>query len=153
MRKSIFFLIILILTVAAACKKSQDVIRDNVVPTGVGYYPVSSNTLQDVVAVPNTNLGSVALKPGYAFKTELQYFSQDAIKEVNFYTTVGTGTRTKILTVPYTSSYSNFKKLDTLLVPYTVPTGLATGTSIKLEYEILNQNTLNLIRTATIRTQ
>lgn len=135
---------------AAACKKSQDINRDYAVPTGKGSYPVSSNTLVDMST--NKNLGTVNLNGGYTFSTELQYFSQEPVKEINLYSTVGSGARTKVTTIPYAPAYSNLKKLDTLLVPYTIPTGQAAGTSIRLEYEIVNQNTLNLIRTVTVKT-
>lgn len=153
MKNYFFMLVISGILISASCKKSQDIIRDNAVPTGAGSYPVSTNTLQDVVAIPNVTLGNVPLKGGYSFKTELQYFSSDPVKEINLYTTIGSGARSKVFTVPYASAYSINKRLDTLLVPYTVPTGLAAGTSIKLDYEILNQNNLNLVRTATIKTQ
>jgi hypothetical protein len=153
MRKYFIVVIIAGIIITGACKKSQDIIKDDTSPTGVGSYPVSTNTLQDVTVNPNITLGTVALKGGYTLKAELQYFSSDPVKEVNLYTTVGTGTRTKVLTIPYASAYSTIKKLDTLLVPYSVPTGLTAGTAIKLEYEILNQNTLNLLRPVTIKTQ
>ena len=133
-----------------ACKKSQDINRDYTIPTGKGSYPVSTNALVDLST--NRNLGTVNLAGGYTFNTELQYFSQDPIKEINFYSTIGSGVRTKINTIPYASAYSNIKKLDTLLIPYTIPTGQTAGTSIKLEYEIVNQNTLNLVRTVTVKT-
>ena len=148
--KKMFFYIIVAALALTACEKSQDVNRDYAVPTGKGSYPVSTNTLVDLST--NKNLGTVNFNAGYAFNTELQYFSQDPVKEINLYSTVGSGARTKITTLPYAPAYSNIKKLDTLLVPYTVPAGQVSGTSIKLEYEIVNQNTLNLIRTVTVKT-
>ena len=148
--KKIFFYITAATLAVTACEKSQDVNRDYAIPTGKGAYPVSTNTLVDLST--SKNLGTVNFNGGYAFNTELQYFSQDPVKEINLYSTVGSGARTKITTIPYAPAYSNIKKLDTLLVPYTVPAGQASGTSIKLEYEIVNQNTLNLIRTVTVKT-
>lgn len=148
--KKIFFYTVVTVLVVTACKKSQDVNRDYALPTGKGAYPVSTNTLVDMST--SKNLGTVNFNGGYAFNTELQYFSQDPVKEINLYSTVGSGARTKIVTIPYAPAYSNIKKLDTLLIPYTVPSGQAPGISIKLEYEIINQNTLNLIRTVTLKT-
>lgn len=148
--KKFFLYAIVAAALAVACKKTQDINRDYAIPTGKGSYPVSTNTLIDLST--NRNLGTVNLAGGYTFNTELQYFSQEPIKEINFYSTVGSGTRTKISTIPYAPAYSNLKKLDTLLIPYTIPTGQAAGTSIKLEYEIVNQNTLNLVRAVTVKT-
>lgn len=134
----------------SSCKKSVDFNRDNVSFTGVGYYPVSTNALVDMAT--GRTLGTVNFAAGYALKTELQYFSQGPIQEINLYSTVGSTARAKILTIPYAPAYSNLKKLDTLLIPYTVPTGLAAGTSIKLDIEVLNKNALTVVRTATIKT-
>lgn len=57
--------------------------------------------------------------------------------------------RTQVFNMPYASSFSQVKRLDTLLVPYTVPT-VASNTGIKLKYEIVNQNALKLTRIAWI---
>jgi hypothetical protein len=144
-------------TTWVACDDKQNFIRDNVNPTEVGSIPVSANTLQDVTANPlktlgTTTAGATVYPAGASFKTELTYFSESPIKEINLFTTVGTGTRTLTTTIPYTPAFSASKRLDTLLVPYTVPAA-TTGTVVKLEYQILNVNTLNVIRTAYIKLQ
>ena len=51
----------------------------------------------------------------------------------------------------YQAAFTAFNGADTMMVPYTVPEGLTSNTSIKLEYEILNVNALNLVRSATIK--
>jgi hypothetical protein len=140
-----------------ACDERQDFIRDNVEPTGVGSIPISNNTLQDVTATPlktlgTTVAGATVYPAGSSFKTELTYFSESPIKEINLYTTVGAGTRTLTTTIPYAPAFSTNKKLDTMLVPYTVPAA-ATGTVVKLEYQILNENSLNAIRTTYVKLQ
>jgi len=145
---------LLTLLSVGACKKSQDFIRDNTTNTGVGYAPVCTNALSDVTAVPAVSLAtsSGTAKPyasGAVFSTELQYFSQSTVKEINLYNTIGSGTRTLAGTWPYQQAYSSIKKLDTLLVPYTVPAA-ATGTIIKLEYDIVNQDALSLTPPRTV---
>lgn len=160
MRAYKFLTAILLLGIlAASCDKSHDFIRDNTNDTGAGYQPVSTNTLQNVVPATPVNLGTTAagataLAAGYNLKTELQYFSQSPVKEIQFFTTVGTGTRTQTGTFPYTPSYSQSKRLDTLLVTYTIPSA-PSGTVIKLELDILNQNGLRLPapRTAFVKVQ
>ncbi len=154
--KNITYIIILFVAAAASfasCEKSKNFIADESTPTGA-YLPVSTNALVDVAN--NTTIGTTATStkyaPGAEVKTELQFFSVDAIKEINLYSTVGTGARNKINTYPYTKAYSPIKKLDTLLVPYSVPAGTASGTTIKLDYEILNVNTKSVVRTASFRT-
>src|ERR1044071_2640394 len=141
---------IFILTAVAifySCTKSKDFIADNTTPTGIGSRPVSTNPLRDLAAA--ANLDGRTYTVGSSFTTEIQFFSESPIKEINLYNTIGTGARTKIGTWPYTPAFSQIKRMDTLLVTYTMPAA-PVSTKIKLEYEILNQNALNLIKTATV---
>jgi hypothetical protein len=149
--RSLYFILIFLLTGLIACTKNDDFIEENVTDTGVGYYPLSANTLVDMAT--NANVNNASYASGASFRTELQFISQSPVKEINLYNTIGSTARTKVATFPYAPARSTIKGTDTLLVPYTVPTGLAVGTSIKLDYEILNENGLNIIRTATIRTK
>ena len=50
-------------------------------------------------------------------------------------------------------AFSNSKRLDTLLVSYTIPTEPASNTVIRLDYEIKNQNSLSATRTAYVKVQ
>jgi hypothetical protein len=149
--KIYYVLFLFVITVVTACTKNDDFIKENVTETGVGYYPLSANTLVDMATNANINNGVYAA--GSTFKTELQFISQSPVKEINLYSTVGSTARSKVATYPYAPAPSKAKGTDTLLVPYTVPAGLAVGTSIKLDYEILNVNGLSILRTATIKTK
>lgn len=143
------------LIIYACNKDEQDVLRDNTRATGVGYVPVCSNALLDMSNAKSlgTSTGTATVfAAGVTFKTEMQFFSESPVKEINQYNTIGAGARTKSGTWPYAKAYSNVKKLDTLLVPYTMP-AVASNTVIKLEYEILNQNNLNVIRTVYVKVQ
>lgn len=139
-----------------SCDKEKDFLRDNTAPTGVGYAPVSTNTLQDVTVIPAKNLGTSSSPSLYAagasFQTELQFVSESPIKEINQYNKIGGDPRTKIGTWPYAKAFSNLKRVDTLLIPYTVPT-VPSNTIIQLDYEIMNQNNLNVIRSVYIKVQ
>jgi len=146
--KNIIFFILLLLSMAAGCKKSTNFIADESTHSG-GYLPVSTNALLDMA--DNVAINNRSYAAGATFKTELQFFSVDPVKEINLYETIGTAAKNKVATYPYASAYSAIKKLDTLLVPYTVSAALTSGTSIKLDYEILNVNTKNLLRTVTIK--
>lgn len=133
-----------------ACKKNPNFIADNAIPTGVGSYPISANTLIDIgilpsAVLPTASSTNVAFSIGRTLKYELQYFSQSPIKEINIYETIGTGTRNKIKTYPYAAAYSLAKATDTLIINYTVPTAIV-GTTVKVETEVLNQNSLNVLR-------
>ena len=150
-------LLLVIIAGIAACKKSKDFTEDESTPTGVGYAPVSANPLQDVTAVPlktlSTSSGTATVYPaGSTFKTELTFFSQSPIKETTLSATVGAGTKTVVSTIPYAAAFSANKSLDTLLVPYTVPTA-TSGTVIRLDYQITNVNTLNIVRTVYVKVQ
>lgn len=135
-----------------ACEKSKDFIADNTIPTGVGSRPVSTNPLRIVTATPVRDLNNATLASGTTFQTEVQFFSEGPVKEINFYATVGNAAKTKVATYPYKAAFSQIKRTDTLLVPYTVPAA-TSGTSIKLDYELVNENSLSLVRPATIKVQ
>lgn len=153
MKKYILILAGAIFTLMA-CKKSNDFIADNTTVTGVGSYPIFANPLIEFASNKTLTgtLGSAT--PTYAVGTnttvELQYFSETPIKEINLYATVGAGARTAVYNKPYMASYSALKRLDTLMVPYTIPTAPA-ATGVKLEFEIVNQNALKIIRTGWMR--
>jgi hypothetical protein len=158
MKKIILIINVAIVLLCIGCsKKSVDFIADNTSNTGVGSIPVSSNPLIDFNITPNktltgTNVAATPVYPGAAvLKVELQYFSQSPVKEINLYETVGTGARTLVSKTPYAPAFSQIKRLDTLMLLYTVPTTAAANTGIKLEYEILNQNALSLTRVGWIK--
>jgi hypothetical protein len=133
-----------------ACKKSQDFIADNTTPTGVGYRPVFTNPLRDQATT--TSINGAKYFANTTFTTELQFWSESPIKEINLYNTIGSGARTLVSKTPYAPAFSQFKRTDTLLVSYTTPTYTIApiGTKIKLDYEVLNVNALNVIQSATI---
>jgi hypothetical protein len=142
--------IIIILTAINACEKSKDFIADNSDPTGTGYRPVSTNPLRDLTAA-GAALDQRAYTGGESFTTELQFFSESPVKEIVFYTTIGTlGSRIMVDTpIAYKEAFSLVKRMDTLLITYTVPL-FQKDTTIKLDFEIVNQNNLTLVRSATI---
>lgn len=145
-----------VLVCGPGCKKSKDLTADNSNPTGVGYAPVSANPLQDITATPikalSTSSSSATVYPaGSTFKTELTFFSQSPVKETTLSQTI-TGTKTLVTTIPYAPAFSKNKDLDTLLVPYTLPTA-TSGTVIRLDYQITNVNTLNIVRTVYVKVQ
>jgi len=150
LNKFIYIASLFALVAISACKKSIDFIADNTTPAGSGSYPISSNTFTDIAtktAIPVT----AGYTKGQNLSWEIQYFSQSPIKELNLYETIGTGTRNKIKNYPYQAAYSKTKATDTLIINYQVPATATSGSSVKVETEILNQNTLNLIRTFTYK--
>jgi len=141
--KIITFFIITVVLGTTACTKATDFVADNTTPTGVGSYPVSSNALTDTITKKAINGNSTDFTVNKLLVFELQFFSPSPIKEVDVYATVGTTARVQILNWAYTSQYSSIKKLDTLLINFTVP-NVASGTSIKLEADVVNVNGLSL---------
>ena len=75
--------------------------------------------------------------------------SQSPVKETTLSQTIS-GTKTLVTTVPYAAAFSKNKDMDTLLVPYTLPS-VASGTVIRLDYQITNVNTLNIVRTVYVK--
>jgi hypothetical protein len=153
MKKYILILSTAVFTLMA-CKKSNDFIGDNTSVTGTGSYPICANPLVEFASNRTLTATLVTATPSFAVGTntsvELQYFSETPIKEINLYATVGAGARTAVYNKPYTPSFSAIKRLDTLMVPYTIPTAPA-ATGIKLEYEVVNQNDLKITRTGWVR--
>lgn len=136
------------------CKKSKDLTADNSNPTGVGYAPVSANPIQDITVTPPKALSTSSSSPtvypaGSTFKTELTFFSQSPVKETTLSQTMA-GAKTLVTTIPYAPAFSKNKDLDTLLVPYTLPAA-ASGTVIRLDYQITNVNTLSIVRTVYVK--
>jgi hypothetical protein len=155
--KQLLYIILFAALGFAGCKKSVDFIADNTDLTGTGSYPISANPITDIATARTLTTSLTSATPrflaGAALSMELQYFSESPIKEVNLFATVGAGARTQVFNKPYSASFSAIKRVDTLLVPYTVPAGTPASTGIKLEFQILNQNTLSLTRTVWLRVQ
>jgi len=138
--------------ITTACYDDKDPVAEIITP-GKGYYPVSGNTLTDL-----TNGSSIstnrAYKPGTPISFELQYWCDDPIQEINLYSTEGSNPRTQIYHKPYAEivAFSKIKSADTLVLHYTTPAATAT-TTVKLDIEIVNENTLSLVRTLTIQSK
>lgn len=156
MTKNKFILIILLAVAFSACDKSQDFLRDNSSPTGVGYAPVSNNAVLDYNFTPPRTIGTSAsgatsYAAGSNIRAELTFFSQSPVKETLFFNTIGAGTKTLVTTIPYSPAFSALKGVDTLLVPYTVPASAPVNTVIRLDFEIVNVNGLKVVRTVYVR--
>jgi hypothetical protein len=144
-------LVALISITITACYDEKDTVAELFTPTEKGFYPVSGNTFIDL-----TNGQSITTNRIYApnvnLSFELQYWSLDPVQEINIYTTVGTGAKTKIFGKPYSeiAAHSALKSADTLVVFYKTPS-VAAETTVKFDIEIINENTLSLLRTLTIK--
>jgi hypothetical protein len=141
--------------VVMSCEEKQDFHRDNVTPTGLGSAPVSNNALIDYAFTPPKSLatttGAATAYAGNAvIKAELTFFSLSPMKETQLFQTIS-GTKTLVSTIPYQAAFSAVKGLDTLLVPYTVPTTAPLNSSIRLDFEIISANGLKAIRTVYVK--
>jgi len=154
MKKIFFIASAAFILLLAGCEKENNFLGDNTTVTGTGTIPVSSNPIVDFNSLKtlstSNSSSTVKFAAGSVLNLELQFFSQSPVKEINLFETVGAGTRTQVFNKAYTPAFSQTKRLDTLMIPYTVPMA-ASNTAIKLDFEIVNQNTLKLTRTAWIR--
>jgi hypothetical protein len=144
--------------VFSSCDKSNDYHEQNAVATGLGSIPISNNALADFNTTPPRTLSTssaVTSATGFAgnanINVELTYFSASPIQKIDFYTTVGTGAKTLVSSTPYAASFSAIKGVDTLMIPYNVPSSAVVNTVIRLDYEVVNVNALKVIRTAYIK--
>jgi hypothetical protein len=149
--KMMMYMISLAVTVTA-CYDEKDPVAEIITATGKGYYPVSANTFIDLI-----NGGSITAnrvyKPATNISFELQYWSESSIKEINLYRTEGSGAREKVFSKTYAevAAFSRRKSADTLVFQYTTPA--TTNTTAKLEVEIVNENTLLLLRSITLQSK
>lgn len=151
MKLQIVIAVVSILIISVSCYDEKDTVAELITTTEKGFYPVSANTFVDL-----TNGGNITTNRIYApnvnISFELQYWSVDPVQEINIYTTVGTGSKTKVFSKSYSeiAAYSALKSADTLIVAYKTPAVVAE-TNVRLDVEIINQNTLSLTRTLTIK--
>jgi hypothetical protein len=106
--------------------------------------PVTDATSYDVQLKEGGTLNEVVVSTAFGIR-------QSPIKETTLSQTIG-GTKTLVTTIPYAPAHSKNKDLDTLLVPYTLPAA-ASGTVIRLDYQITNVDTLNIVRTVYVKVQ
>jgi len=138
MKKNIARYIISLFAIAAlfsACKKNapDQWLKDNI--TIIGKVPVIAGFT--VKPPQTTNVAS-----GSTVTLDLRYWSDDPIDKINLRSTVGTTAQQMVSTTAYQKAYSMVSRTDSLLLPYTVPLGLAVGTTIVVEVEVVNKNTL-----------
>jgi hypothetical protein len=150
MKSKILFACFIVMLLTAACYDETDPVVE-IITEGNGHYPVSANTFVDL-----TNMGSITTNriyaPGTDISFELQYWSEDPIQEINLYSTVGNGLKTRILNEMYSevAAFSELKSADTLVLKYKMPL-ILVETTIKLDVEIVNQNGLTLTRSITLK--
>lgn len=110
----------------------------------------STNWLDEVADpgkfIPNiffNNLDSATFSKGSSVRCNLEYWSKDAIKEIQIYDSIGTAARKLVATIPYAPAYSTIKKSDTLIYQYTVPASAASNATIRLDAVAVGANGLN----------
>jgi hypothetical protein len=118
-----------------ACKKEapDQWLQDNI--TIIGKVPV----IASFTVKPPQN---TSVTPGSSLELDLRYWSDEPIDKINLTSTVGTGAPALVSTTAYKAAYSKVSRTDSLILPYVVPAGLAVGTKISVEVEVVNQNTL-----------
>jgi hypothetical protein len=120
-----------IVLVFSACYKETNWLDENVTTEGKFFPNITFNTLD-----------STAFTRGGSVRCNLEYWSKDKIKEIRIYDSIGTTARKVVATIPYAAAYSAFKKSDTLIYMYTVPTTATAGSTIRLDAQAVNDNGL-----------
>jgi hypothetical protein len=116
---------------ASSCYKEKNWLDENVNSTNRFFPNIFFNTLD-----------SANYPKGFAVRCNFEYWSQDKIKEIRIYDSIGTAARKVVATLAYTPAYSAIKKSDTLLYQYVVPATAASGTTIRLDAVVENENGL-----------
>ncbi|WP_316833945.1 hypothetical protein [Pedobacter nutrimenti] len=125
-----------VMLLTTACKKNapDQWLQDNI--TVIGKVPVVASFTIQPPATANVTSGTPV-------PLDLRYWSDDPIDKINLRATVGTGGQQLVSTTAYQKAYSSISRTDSLILSYPVPSGLATGTAIVLEVEVVNKNTLS----------
>lgn len=138
MKKNIFTYCALLVAgglLMSACKKNDpdQWLKDNI--TIIGKVPVIAGFTVKPPQTTNVTSGST-------LTLDLRYWSDDPIDKINLRSAVGTAAQQMVSTTPYQRAYSTVSRTDSLLLSYAVPTGLTVGTTIAIEVEVVNKNTL-----------
>lgn len=133
-------------TLFSACKKNapDQWLKDNI--DVIGKVPVIAGFTVKPPQTTNVAAGSTV-------QLDLRYWSDDPVDKINLRSTVGTGTQQAVSTTAYQKAYSQVSKTDSLLLAYPVPAGLAVGTAIVMEVEVVNKNTLTKKTTLSLKVQ
>lgn len=142
----LFIAAFIAMIVFSACKKNDpdQWLKDNI--TIIGKVPVVAGF---TVKPPQTT--NVAA--GTNVQLDLRYWSDDPIDKINLRSTVGANAQALVSTTPYQKAYSLVSRTDSLLLGYQVPGDLAKGTSVVMEIEVVNKNTLTKKATLTLKIQ
>ena len=142
----LFIAVFATVVMISSCKKNDpdQWLKDNI--TIVGKVPVVAGF---TVKPPQTT--NVAA--GASVQLDLRYWSDEQIDKINLRSTVGANAQSLVSTTPYQKAYSNVSRTDSLLLGYQVPGDLAKGTSIVMEVEVVNKNTLTKKQTLTLKIQ
>lgn len=134
------------LALFSACKKDapDQWLKDNI--DIIGKVPVIAGFTVKPPQTTNVAAGSTV-------QLDLRYWSDEPIDKINLRSTVGTGAQQTVSTTAYQKAYSQVSRTDSLLLPYPVPAGLAVGTAIVMEVEVVNKNTLTKKTTLSLKVQ
>jgi hypothetical protein len=113
------------------CYKESSFLDENATGTGKFFPNVYFNPLD-----------STSFSLGGSVRCNVEFWSKDKIKEIRIYDSVGTTARKIVATLPPTPAFSALKATDTLLYRYSVPAGLAKGSSVRLDVVVENENGL-----------
>lgn len=132
--------------VLSSCKKNDpdQWLKDNI--TIIGKVPVVAGF---TVKPPQTT----NVMAGANVQLDLRYWSDEEIDKINLRSTVGANAQVLVSTTPYQKAYSSVSRTDSLLLGYQVPDGLVKGTSVIMEVEVVNKNTLVKKSTLTLKIQ
>lgn len=136
-----------------SCKKTDNFIAEDKIENGIHYYPVILNErFFDTVSKKNLNPVDTTFLPGDTLVFELDYFSQDSIDRIELWAGRSPKNLQKAQSTPYKPSfYSKLKGFDTLLISYTIPSGLDTTISTwTIQPRVVTSHTLDAFMNAAI---
>lgn len=132
--KNILYSILMLCFLTVSCSETPDFVGENTETIGV-----TPNIHINAWSAPaNEDDGYQA---GEVITTSVEFFSDEAIQEIRFYSQIGSNDRQLEATFPYTAAFSERKSQDTLVISYTIPE-LQESARIFLIAEVVGVNKL-----------
>ncbi|MFP4293399.1 MAG: hypothetical protein ACLFQ0_17310 [Cyclobacteriaceae bacterium] len=132
---------LILLTVA--CDEDSDQVLKDIIKEDLGYLPV-------ITSFSLSSPSATAVQAGSSLTFDLRYWSEADIREIRLLSAVGDAEPTLIDTFPYESAYSSVSRTDSLMMNYQLPANLPSGTEIRFDAVVINENENSRTRSASL---
>ncbi len=120
----------LLFTLILSCQKKGDFIDEDLVGSGMHYYPIILNE-SFIDTISGKDITKLTLEPGQKLSFQLRYRSKDSLQKITLWERYKKDSQ-KVWEIPYDSSfYSETKNCDTIFISYQIPDKTTDTSSFK----------------------